>query len=329
MYEKHQFYCVGPDWQEGIAKSIGGEFVADKIIVLPETLGSGHTFFLQVIPGIAVFLMDFILKTKFEIKRLEDDVERYIFHYDLSDHANIINIGDKNFKVGYTINLGLAVLNNQDKSFFVPALGKRTFALRIWVDKKLMDGFIEHHPNTEYAKRKITISKNELFYYNYIDSNSILELLTLKEKSVFDDSYDPNIKGITLKLLSNFLNRDSDPMVKERDDSEKEALEITKKYLLDNLYNPFPSIPFLSKMAGMSSSRFKILFKKYFSDTPKNVFIHEKMLLAHELLQSGDFNTLTEVVYELNYTKLDYFSSKYFDVFKRKPSEDFLKNRNT
>jgi AraC-like DNA-binding protein len=49
------------------------------------------------------------------------------------------------------------------------------------------------------------------------------------------------------------------------------------------------------------------------------------MILAKTLLQSGNFYSMTDVVYELNYTKLNYFSMKYFEVFNRKPLEDFVK----
>jgi len=78
-------------------------------------------------------------------------------------------------------------------------------------------------------------------------------------------------------------------------------------------------------MAGMSSSKYKMIFKKRFHDTPNNLFIREKMILANKLLQSGDYETLTEIIYELNYSKLSYFCSKYYALFKRKPSEDFIK----
>ncbi|MDQ8015297.1 MAG: AraC family transcriptional regulator, partial [Flavobacterium nitrogenifigens] len=98
-----------------------------------------------------------------------------------------------------------------------------------------------------------------------------------------------------------------------------------KNYLTNNLYGPFPSLIFLAGMAGMSASKYKSLFKKRFNNTPKNLFIEEKIKLAQKLLKSGEYSTLSEVMYELNYTKLSYFSSKYFELLKRKPTDDFLK----
>ncbi|MCV9928551.1 AraC family transcriptional regulator [Flavobacterium sp. LS1R49] len=321
------FYSLTPEWQHQLAEEIGGELIDNKIIVLPKTLGHGHSFFTQITPGISAFFMDFVLSTPIKINRLKSEDELYIFHFDQSDQANLIKIDNIDYKIGSSINLGLAIINNNIESSFEPAVGQRTLALRLLVDKKLLNEFVENHPSEEFTNRKITIEKKAPYYYDNIDSNSILLIQSLKSKSVFDSSFEPYLKGTSLKLLGNFLNRysNSAAVKNESTEIEIEAIAKTKTYLLDHLYNPFPSVPFLSKMAGMSPSKYKMLFKKEFHNTPNNLFIKEKMLLAYKLLQSGDYSTLTEVIYELNYTKLSYFCTKYYDLFHRKPSQDFIK----
>lgn len=321
------FYSLTPEWQYQLAKEMGGELIDNKIIVLPENLGEGHSFFTQITPGISALFMDFVLTTPIKMNRLKSDNELYIFHFDLSDQPSLIKIDNMDYKIGSSINLGLAVISNAIESSFKPAINERTVALRLLVDKKLLNEFVKNHPTQEYSRRKIKIEKNAPYYYDNIDSNSLLLIQSLKNKSVFDASFDPYLKGISLKLLGNFLNRytDSVAVKNEITEIEIEAITKTKTYLLDHLYNPFPSVPFLSKMAGMSPSKYKMLFKKEFNNTPNNFFVKEKMLLATKLLQSGDYNSLTEIIYELNYTKLSYFCTKYYDLFHRKPSQDFVK----
>jgi AraC-like DNA-binding protein len=329
MDKNEHLLSLSPEWQKVIADEIGGQFFNDKIILLPEKMGKGHFFFMNVIPGISLVLLDFVLSAPLKLRRITDKVERYIFHFDLSDQANLIQLCNVDYKIGYAENLGLAIFNNQAESSFEASAGTRTFALRLFVDIELMNDFIKNSPIEIKTTREINIIKESLFYSNSFDSNSILLILSIKKKLAFDESFAPFIKGIALKLLGNFLNSYSKPTAVKNQISEIENKKIieTKNYLLDNLYNQFPSIPFLSKMAGMSSSKFKSLFKKRFNETPKNIFIQEKMVLANKLLQSGDFTTLTEVINELDYVKLDYFSSKYFDIFHRKPFEDFVKKR--
>ena len=321
------FYSLTPEWQHQLVKEMNGELIDDKIIVIPESLGHGHSYFTQITPGISVLFMDFVMTEEVKINRLKSENELYILHFDLSEHVNIIKIDNINFKIGSYDNLGLAIIDNKIESSFKPAINERTLALRLLVDKKLLDDFLKNHPSEDYSKRKITVPKNSLYYYDNIDSNSILLIRSIKDRSVFDFSFDSYLKGISLKLLGNFLNRyeNSKAVENEISEVEIEAVTKTKTFLLDNLNNPFPSVTFLSEMAGMSASKYKMLFKRRFNNSPNNFFIKEKMLLANKLLQSGDYTTLTEVIYELNYTKLSYFTAKYYDFFHKKPSQDFRK----
>jgi AraC-like DNA-binding protein len=321
------FYSLTPEWQHNLVEEMNGELIDDKIIVIPESLGHGHSYFTQITPGISVLFMDFVLTEEVKINRIKSENELYIFHFDLSEHVNKIKINDVDYNIGSYDNLGLAIIDNKIESSFKPAVNERTLALRLLVDKSLLTDFLKNHPSEQYSQRKITVPKNALYYYDNIDSNSILLIRSLKDKSVFETSFEPYLKGISLKLLGNFLNRyeNSKAVENEISELEIEAVTKTKTFLLNNLNNPFPSVTYLSKMAGMSESKYKMLFKKRFNTTPNNFFITEKMILANKLLQSGDYNTLTEVLYELNYTKLSYFTSKYFEIFHKKPSEDFRK----
>lgn len=327
MYQQKQFYCLTPQWQQYMAEALGGELKKEKFIIFPEKLGKGQSYFVQVIPGIAVLLMDFVLSAPLSINRVKDDTPRYIFHFDLSDQTNFIKIHNMQYKVGYTLNLGLSMLNNQDNSYFEPAVGQRTFALRLFIDKKLLNEFLNNNAGRLYINQKINFSRKNFFFCDHLDGDSLLLLLSLKDTSPFETSFDSNIKGITLKLLANLFERYGKPIVPEKGIKKTENIGLiaTKKYLLDHLHQPFPTIKFLSDMAGMSTTKFKILFKKRFQKTSNHIFTEEKMALAQKLLQSGDFTTLNEIVEELNYSKLDHFSAKYFTFFKKKPSQDFIK----
>ncbi|KAF2515582.1 helix-turn-helix domain-containing protein [Flavobacterium foetidum] len=323
------FYSLTPEWQHSFAKEMGGELIDNKIIVIPEDIGHGYSYFTQVTPGISVLYVDFVLDTPIKITRQKSDNELYIFHFDMSEHVNLIRINKIDYRIGTHEDLGLAIIDNKMKSTFKPAVGDRTLAVRLLVDKKLLDEFIKTHPSEEHGNRKISVPKKSLYYYDHIDSHSMLLIRSIKDRSVFDSSFESYLKGISLRLLGNFLDRyeHSQAVKDEITDVEIESVTKTQTYLLDNLYNPFPSVPFLSKMAGMSPSKYKMIFKKQFHNTPKNLFIEEKMILANRLLQSGDYKTLTEVIYELNYSKLSYFCSKYYELFHRKPADDLVKKK--
>ncbi|SFD53651.1 helix-turn-helix domain-containing protein [Flavobacterium phragmitis] len=325
------YYSLSPEWMPQLAEQTGGEMIADKIIIFPEKIGNGHCYFTQVTPNISVVFMDVFLNTPLKIHRQRSDYELYIFHFDLSEHVNLIKINNQNYEIGSYDKLDLAIIDNQIESTYKPALKERTFALRILVDKKMLADFITKYPEIKYKGSLNEKIDDEVFYhYGNIDSNSVLLLQSLKTKSIHDLSFEPFLKGITLKLLGNFFSKfyDIGETKNNLTQAESDAINKTKKYMLSNLYSPFPSVTFLASMAGMSESKYKMAFKENTDTTPNNFFIREKMNLGRELLKSGEYYSLTEVMYELSYSKLSYFSSKYFELFNHKPMDDFVKKAN-
>lgn len=321
-------YTLTPEWQYDLVKQLGTELLDDKLIIVPKDIGKGFFYFSQVMEGISVVYADLTAKVPIKLIRQKSENEIFIFHFDLSEHINLIKINNIDYEIGAFNQLDLAILDNEIESSFKPSVNERTIALRLLIDKKLLHDFIQEFQKKENYFVKSKINKKTFYHYGNIDSNSILLIQSIKQKSVRDLAFDSFIKGISLKVLGNFFNKFYETKNKSASltEIENEAIEKTKKYLLNNLYGPFPSLTFLASMAGMSASKYKSLFKTCYNNTPKNLFIEEKMNLAQKLLRSGEYTTLTAVMYELNYTKLSYFCNKYFEQLKRKPTDDFVKN---
>ncbi|AXB58251.1 helix-turn-helix domain-containing protein [Flavobacterium fluviale] len=320
-------YTLTPEWQLKVVEQLNTKLIDNKLINVPNDIGKGFFYFSPIMEGISVVYADLTVTTPLKITRLKSDNELFIFHFDLSKHTNMVKINHLDYEIGSFNQLDLIILDNNIESSITPVLNERTIALRLLIDKKLLQDFIRKINEKENYFSKSKTNKKAFYHYGSVDSNSILLIQSITSKSVNDLSFDSFIKGISLKVLGNFFNKfystvDEDTQVT---DLENKSLEKTKEYLLNNLYGPFPSLTFLAGMAGMSDSKYKSLFKKRFSNTPKNLFITEKMNLAQKLLKSGEYSTLTAVMYELNYTKLNYFCSKYFEQLKTKATDDFVK----
>lgn len=87
----------------------------------------------------------------------------------------------------------------------------------------------------------------------------------------------------------------------------------------------FPGVGVLASMAGMSESKYKKLFSKMMKGSPKSFFLQQKLLLAQNLLKSGNFNSIREVAIEVGYSKPGYFSEAYKKAFGTCPKEAFVK----
>jgi len=324
MSSEKLFFGLAPEYQFQFAEDIGGVLIKNKIIKIPQNLGTGHVFYIRSIPGMAILLWDCNLEKELNIKAYKDNIKRYIFHYDLSDQPNSLLIRNKKVAIGNSINYGLTILNNQTETFFQPVIKQRTFALRFYIDHKLMQIFADNDKN---VMQKLKKAKNN-FFRDDIDGNSLLLLVSLYEKSIYDESFDSFIKGTGLQLMSCFLKKNSEQSLSPNKlpEFDHKGLLASKEYLENHLQEQFPSITFLSKVAGMSGTKFKMLFKKVFHNTAHDFFIREKMNLAHKMLQSGDYDSLEEIIYELHFNKIKQFFNKYFQIFKKDPSDDFIKN---
>ncbi|WP_428228430.1 hypothetical protein [Flavobacterium sp.] len=331
MIEISHTYSLSSVWQKQLAKvlieQIGAKLIEDNFLQMPEKVADGGFFYTEVVPGLSVVIWDLIFKEAFLVHRLKSDDDLYIIHYDFSDEMNLIHVEGIKHKIGYKANLGLGVFDNAVDNVFQPVVGERVFAMRLLVAKDLLKFSVVNGSIRDSNKRKIKAGKNTLFFYDHIDSESKVIMHAIKSKSFLDPAFEIYLRGVALRLLAIFIDRYSTqaPMLHHIPEKEAETLNHTKEYLLNNLFTGFPGVEFLANFAGMSVSKYMSLFKKMFIETPNNFFVREKMILANELLKSGKFDSVIDISHQLNYVKISYFTSIYFQQFGRKPVDDFIK----
>ncbi|OXA89536.1 helix-turn-helix domain-containing protein [Flavobacterium hercynium] len=327
MKEINHYYTLTSEWHNALAKQLGATVKNNKLLCLPESIGKGHSLFLEVVPGLSALLLDIELSVPLKITRLEGENDLRIFHFDLSDEVNSIQVEDSIYPIGYTANLGFAMTSNDVENTHKYDTNKRIYSLRLIVDRELFDPILEDL--NKYENNKDTFNQKALYFSDYIDSNSKILLYSIKNKSILDNAFDFHLKGISLSLLANFVNRYAKSTTVSRyiKESDLERFRNSTQYLRDNLKDKFPGVPYLAKKAEMSASKYKSLFQKIEKTTPYIYFVRNKMLLARKLIKSGSYLSIKEVVCELNYKRKDYFSVRYYEYTGRKPSADFVKKK--
>lgn len=327
MKEFDYYYELSPLWYKELAEKMEATLIDDKIMVIPEDIGKGYSFFTEVIPGLSVLFLDVVTAAPVKMRHLGRENGLYVINFDLSEEVLSFQIQNKSFSIESIVNLGLFVWRNSIENAYEHAAGKRVLILRLVVDQKLLKPLFDKELNlVEPSKGKNKFIQDDLCFYDHIDSNSKILINSLKNKSILNQNFDFYLRGIALKLLVNFTTRYSDkisvpPGINKAD---TEALEVSRNYLLKNLKNDFPGIAFLAKNAGISPTKYKRLFKLTQGITPHDFFNREKFLLAHKLLRNGSYESVVELAYDLNFVRVDYFVKRYFDFFGRKPSEDLL-----
>jgi AraC-like DNA-binding protein len=324
-------YTVTPLWHrkfvKKLVKNYNAELINEKLLVMPEDIATGGFFYTEVTEGLSVVIWDLIFKKPIIVKRGKLENDLYVIHYDFSDDMNLIHVEGEKHKIGYKANLGLAVFDNGIANVFEPVVGERVYAMRLLVTSDLL-GFSMNNKSLKKLCDNKKEQRKALFFNDHIDSESKLIMHSIKNKSFQDPAFEIYLRGAALRLLAKFTDRYSNftPIHHYITEKENESLNAVKDYLLENLLHKFPGIPFLAEMAGMSNTKFKIIFKKKFLVTPNSFFLRGKMILAKKLLKSGEFNSVSDVAHQLHYKGLKCFSAKYFEQFGSYPRYDMVRN---
>ncbi|OXA84600.1 helix-turn-helix domain-containing protein [Flavobacterium hercynium] len=312
-------------WLQNLAEQLGAEIIDEKFILIPESIGKGGFFITEVAPGLSVVIWDLVFKEAIDIKVLKADSSLFVVHYDFSDDLNLIMIDGTRYKFDYKTDLGMGVFNAALESLHHPTVGERIYAMRLLVNKKLLNVLTANRV-MKMTDNKIKNGKKTICFFDHIDSKSRILLQDIKSKSIFDPAFEIYLRGISFRLLSKFIDRyyNMEPLVYLISEKEADLLMTTKDYLKENLLNNFVGVDVLADMAGMSVTKYKSLFKKMFLTTPNGFFVQERMILAKKLLRSKNFYSVAEIAAELKFHKTAIFNVAYFKYHGVDPCIDFI-----
>lgn len=320
-------YSLGPEWQQPIADALGTEVIKDKFLSMPKDKGSGGSVFLEVMPGLSALFMNIAFNVPISMTRMASNDRFYIVYYDLSEEISSHIVNGTDHKIGYQSKLGMGFMDCSTESTLIPALHQRYCSLRLFISKDLLKSLMGNARPQATIEELFDESKNTLFFYSHIDSHTRILLQPLKKHSFDDPILELLLKGTALKALTYLVKRarNFEPIIQKLSPTDTSGILKTTEYLMENLFLDFPGVSVLAQLAGMSESKYKLLFKKIMKNSPKSFFLQEKLLLAQNFLQSGNFNSVREVALEVGYSKPGYFSEAYKTAFGTSPQEAFLK----
>jgi AraC-like DNA-binding protein len=102
-------------------------------------------------------------------------------------------------------------------------------------------------------------------------------------------------------------------------ESEKQLARRAAAILLSDLKNP-PSLPDLAKAVGVSVSKLKKLFPKYYETTPYEFLRRQRLSYAKKLIRNNGFDA-SEAAYTVGYSELSPFHRAFVKEFGFRPGE--------
>ncbi|CAD5341661.1 hypothetical protein FLA105535_01635 [Flavobacterium bizetiae] len=192
MKDIKHFYSLSPKWFQKLAQEIGSEAKDNKIITIPENLGVGNIYFVEVTPGISAIYKDYTLSKNTRIVKIKTEEEFFIFNY------NLLKEEDLGHKKDFSI------YSNHLEKVTETLVNERNFGFTLLVDKKVIRQLIKEMPDAQHLNKKLSDDK---IYNDYIDIKSLMLIFSLEKKVINDSLFDYYISGISYKVLANFLDQ--------------------------------------------------------------------------------------------------------------------------
>lgn len=291
-------------------------------IQYPKRFADGFAKIFKVSEGLTCRIVDYRLNTDFLFKRKPAD-EFYLIIY-LYNYRNCRHLELK-------IN-GRPIIRNEDSDYS-----------SLLMTNSLADQQLRVTEGT--LVQGLTIQLTEEWLLSKLNPSSKVSLTLLKEKdilqtlikpaerklmdeifSIKDSSHFPDLSlsARILSLLEHFFNEifknGLDANVLPAFTHDVQNLLTVEQYLLENYQQPFPTISTLARMATMSESKLKQVFKKAFGMSLFEYFQRNRMHKARELLIS-ESHSVTEVGQLLGYHNLSNFSVAYKKEFGVLPKD--------
>lgn len=301
------------DWKQDFVHGLGGTITDNKLMNFPLESANGSGYFINISDGVSVLVLDLILEESLRFTRIPSEEDFWVLHYDMSDNFSKHYVDDVKYNIGYKSKLGFAIIDSHLSSTYISPVGERTYSLRLYIQKTFFKSFYEEIALENDFKNIFGDKIKKKFCYGHMDSRSKVILYSLKQHSMVDANYEFLLKGSIYKLLAYFVERlnsngSNKGLFLEKD---LDAIMKAQEYLLSNLFLPYPGLIVLSKIANMSISKFRSLYFNVFGISSASFLKNEKLILAKELLESGEFKLISDVAYELGYNKVSHFSIIY------------------
>lgn len=298
---------------------------SDKnIIRYPESFGSGYASVHKIEEGFTYRLVDYKLNTDFVFDRTPSKAFYLIIYLYRYTHCRQLHL---------TIN-GRDIIDHHNDDYSSLLMTNSHARQQLVLTKNTLVQGLTIQLSEDWIKRKLDISpqlnpkllrqKDVLQTLIKPTSFSLLkEVFAKRNPSPLPELY---VSSRVMQLLDIFLvdilKNGLEANVLPVSTRDVQNILRVEEFLLQNYRSQFPSINTLSRLAYMSSTKLKQVFKKAFGMSLFEFFQKNRMEKAKELLLSNLYS-VTEVGKMLGYQNLSNFSTAFKKEFGHLPKDVF------
>jgi AraC-like DNA-binding protein len=294
--------------------------IHNNSIILPPEVGNGYIKLMSLLNGLQVLVFDYTASTDILFARKKSSKEFYVLR--IEETRNEKDMPGKSFVFfGCTYKEWL----------YMAAANIKLKNISILMSKEWLYNYLGKEASSNSILKFIFI-KTPMFHYEIMDGG-YRQLF----KEIIMDEDDSNIfkpfiiQNRVMLLLESFFTR----LYKNINDAhidinisgeEIERLKLVEKALVSDFSKQPPTITQLGRIAAMSHSKLKVLFKKMYGMPLHGYYQKHRLQKAKAMLISGKY-PIKEISDDLGFSGIAGFSKAFKKAFNQTPGEVFrIKN---
>lgn len=294
----------------------------EEVLNLPKEFASGFAKVIEIEKGLTYRMVNYRLNNDFHYKREPANkfyLVIYFYHYLDCTHLQ--------FKINDEL-----IVDSTDEKYSSLLMSNSLSSQELKVSKGTYVQGLTLQLTEEWLKDKIA-QPNTANYSIFKEKNVFQSFLNPKSKKllaeIFAEDIPSNLPELyvnnrILRLLEEFLEKILSYGItgNKFPASDKDAQNLLRieSYLLENYTEDFPSIEKLARMAFISPTKLKTLFKNAFGVGMYEYYQRNRMHKAKEMLITGEY-TVSEVGEMIGYQNLSNFSNAFKKEFDNLPKD--------
>lgn len=318
-------YCNHIDYLQQLAKYADVE-VVNNTILLPERIGTGYIKAIELPNGLQVLINECVLFDDVKFNRGPALDESYTLRFDELKNLKqlTLQIDEDKLKDEPMIYSGAFLSNSLSELSYTASAGTENRCVNIFFTAQWLKNNIGINSTDEVFKKYFSLKTASLNFdvLNLQYRQQMEEIFEIKNDEQMDKMMMQNRVMMLLEIFFRRLYANSNKKnssVPINDDTVK-SLMMVESLLVNNLSAPPPTIAELSRIAMMSETKLKNVFKLVYGHNIYEYYQKNRMFKARQMLRSKS-RSVKETGMALGFKNLSNFTIAYKKEFNLLPSE--------
>jgi AraC-like DNA-binding protein len=285
--------------------------IADNTLSFTPDKGTGYIKFVNLMNGLQLLIYDYIPTQEILYHRKKSDRDFYVLRL---DEFSGNDSADK-----ASIFFG----NTSQEWFYMASANTQLRQVNIIFNKKWLDEYFADEETGEKISSYLALKNFVVFKLMDAELRRLmLEVFNLPAEKHFEQMI---IQNRTALILERFFSRvykdiSSENIPVKISAKEWESIKKVESELLKDFSQQPPAIAQLSRIAAMSPSKLKILFKEVYGSPINQYYQRHRMNKAKAMLLSKRYS-VKEAAGELGFASVSSFNKAFYKAFEELPAE--------